>query len=412
MAITVTYRGNFRQLEQAQPACDEADIIRRIMKSDAKTLDQFSAAIQERRFSLGIGKFSKALIYLVRAIDTGVVAYVGSTSRSMKVRWAGHESFFKTNPFSKWTMYVLEHGGPGNFRIELIEEYPCRSFQELLEREKHFIHLLEPVCNIAMRAGADEPEQVLDGFDSFLIDSDELKRSARKYISPAASFRDNCPSYDCLQDISSDVCRKILDNNKLKKSSELEVLTACKYIFDNYIVESRTELDHRGSVFDRAMRNKQSRCVLINTTLWKDKRRITVLDEIYGSENPFKPSYEDIDGVLSLAGQVTQELGLRSFWDSGTMFTSTVLGEKLIVLQTIVNNLIELMQLPRSTAKEPIKALSGCLHTVFRYFSAYCLISDRTRPCLPDGKRPSVYVYHICPDEKDKTFLESMFKII
>ena len=149
---------------------------------------------------------------------------------------------------------------------------------------------------------AQESGLVLDDYDSVSTDSDEPKRWARKYINPAASFRDDCPSYDCLQQISPDVCRKILDNNKLKKSSEFEVLTAYRHIFDNRIVDSRTELDHRRTVFDRVMRDKQSRRVLVNRIVWKDRQRIEVLEELYGSENPFKPAYEEVDRVLELIG--------------------------------------------------------------------------------------------------------------
>lgn len=394
MTTAVTYRGKICQLEQVQPPFPHGNdiIFQHIMTSDADALDRISDAIQERRFSLGIGKFSKSLIYLVRAIDTGVVAYVGSTTRPMKVRWGGHESFFKNNPFSKWTKYVMEHGGVQNFRIELVEEYPCRSLHELLEREKYFIHTLDPVCNIVMRA--EEPGLVLHDCDSISIDPEEPKRWGRKYISPAASFRGDCLSYDRLQDISSDVCMKILDNNKLRKSSEFEVLTACKHIFDNHIVESRTELDHRRIVFDKAMRNKQSRRVLVNTTLWKDKRRINLLEELYGSENPFKPSYRDVDGVLGLIGQVTEQLGMSSFCDSKTIFTSSLLSEKLAILQPIVKSLTHLLGLSDSIAKAPLKALSGNLRKIFLEMSGIELSSVR-KVIRDGGNWDKIYSYQL-----------------
>lgn len=365
------------------------------MASDANALERFSNAIQERRFVLGIGKFIKSSIYLVRAVDTDIVAYVGSTTRSLKARWAGHENFFKTNPYSKWTIYVVEHGGVQNFRIELVEEFPCRSFQELLEREKHFIHSLEPVCNVAMRnVAAEESGLVLeDSSDSTSVDSDGRKRAARKYFKPAASFRSGCPSYDRLQEISPEVSQKILDNNKLKKSSEIEVLTAYRHIFDNHIADSSTGLELRKTVFDRAMRDKPSRRVLVNTILWKDRRRFEVLEGLYGAENPFRPSYGDVDRVLVLIRQLTEELGLHSPWDCETTFSSILLGEKRTVLQPIVKELIEVMNLPKSKAENIVKNMAGCLKTVLSNFSGYGVHRKRRQIRLPNGDRPSIYIH-------------------
>ena len=395
--------------QPGRPQCsyDDDDILRRIMASDADALERFSNAIQERRFALGIGKFNKSSIYLARVIDSGVVAYVGSTTRSLKARWAGHENFFKTNPFSKWTKYVMEHGGVQNFQIELIEEYPCRSFQELLEREKHFIHSLEPVCNVAMRA--EEPRLVLeDSSDSTSVDSDKRKRAARKYFNPAASFRSGCPSYDRLQEISRKVSQKILDNNELKKSSELEVLTAYRHIFDNHIADSSTGLELRKTVFDRVMRDKQSRRVLVNTTLWKDRQRFEVLEELFGAQNPFKPSFEDVNRVLELIRQLTQGLGLHSPWDCETTFSSILLGEKLTILQPIVKELVGIMSLPKSTAKKTRLNIVTCLKNILKQFCGTILCDTRHKIRIQDEKGfKDVYTYTpTCQEQSVKYVLE------
>ena len=100
-------------------------------------------------------------------------------------------------------------------------------------------------------------------------------------------------------------------------------------------------MELRKTVFDRVMRDKQSRRVLVNTTLWKERRRFEDLEGLYGSENPFRPSFEDVDRVLGLIRQLTQELGLHSPWDCETTFTSILLGEKLTVLQPFVNKLVD-----------------------------------------------------------------------
>ena len=357
----------------AQPAPLKA-ILHTITKADAQVLDTLSAAIEERRFSLGISKFSKASIYLVRAIDTRVVAYVGSTTRSLKVRWSGHEGFFKVSPHSKWSTYVSEHGGPENFEIELVEEYPCKSLQELMVRERHFIRALKPVCNVAMRAEqTEESVFVLETPDDESVDSH--RKWSRKHIRPQSSFPESCRSYDMLQEISSDTCMAILEHNKAKQSNPFEVLTACRHIFDEHIVSSDVPSEVRQEIFDRVMRDKDSRRIVVNIILWKDRPRIKRLESLYGSQNPFKPSFEDVDGVMDALEKLMSELGLTSPWDCETIFSSALLKEKIDILKAVVDDLKGLMCYVPSRANDPILYVVGCLGTVCRDFGGLLLKS-------------------------------------
>lgn len=125
-------------------------------------VDDIEAALEDRKFALGIGRYSQAKIYLVRHLVTGVVAYVGSTIKPLEIRWGGHRGFFKHSPNSIWSMYVNDNGGPEQFAIELVKEYPCRTFNDLLQEERRQISELNPVCNVFLRTSVDElPDRVV-----------------------------------------------------------------------------------------------------------------------------------------------------------------------------------------------------------------------------------------------------------
>ena len=357
-------------------------------------MQKLSQAIEERRYSLGIGRFCQARIYLVRALDTGIVAYVGSTTRSLKTRWSGHESFFKVSPQTKWSAYVLAHGGPQNFEIELVEDYPCRSLQALLEREKHFIHVLDPVCNIALRTpiATEESWSVLDGSEDIVFDR---KERSKKYIRPSSSFRDDCRSYEMVHDINADTCRAILDSNRAKKSNELQVLTAYKHIFDNHLVSVESTFEVRKKVFDFVMRDRDRRRIFVNVLLWGNRDCIKRLEDLYGSDHPFRPAFENADWVLDELKKLVRQLGLESLWDCQNVFSSTTVEERLSILQPIIKNLVGVMHLTDSSAEDPIKAFTGQINKVAKLFTGYGVVSQRTQNTIEDGSRKSLYRFSL-----------------
>jgi hypothetical protein len=79
--------------------------------------------------------FSKSKIYRVVGGDE---VYIGSTTRSLDTRWTEHKHDFKRG--AKLTScQILTKYGIDNCRLELIEEYPCASHNELREREAEII---------------------------------------------------------------------------------------------------------------------------------------------------------------------------------------------------------------------------------------------------------------------------------
>ena len=76
--------------------------------------------------------------------------YVGGTAKpKLSDRMCCHRCEAKA---SKWNFklykFMREHGAE-NFKIELLEEYPCKSKKELGKREQHWIDTLKPSLNTA-----------------------------------------------------------------------------------------------------------------------------------------------------------------------------------------------------------------------------------------------------------------------
>ena len=132
------------------------------------------------------------------------------------------------------------------------------------------------------------------------------------------------------------------------------------------------------------------------------------LEGLYGSEHPFRPSFEDVNGVLDEFTQLTGQLGLDSPWDCQSVFSSTMLEEKLLILQPIVENLTDIMQLPRSTAKKPRINLVTCLNKVLKHFCG-TMIRDKRHKIRIQGEKgfKDIYYYSAeCPEQSTKTILE------
>ena len=95
--------------------------------------------------------FKNGKIYGIDDKD-GNRIYVGSTCDPLPRRKSNHKSMSRTSkmPFYR---YVAENGGWDNFKIVLIEDYPCDNRSELYRREGEHIKKINPVtnCNIPGR---------------------------------------------------------------------------------------------------------------------------------------------------------------------------------------------------------------------------------------------------------------------
>ena len=80
--------------------------------------------------------YNDGKVYVVRNTVNDKL-YVGSTTQSLSRRWSKHKcnALTKHTPFYK----AVNELGVEKFYIELVENYPCNSQEELNRREGHFI---------------------------------------------------------------------------------------------------------------------------------------------------------------------------------------------------------------------------------------------------------------------------------
>lgn len=83
--------------------------------------------------------YSKSRIYQLIDLGTNDV-YIGSTTRRLSERLGGHVGKYKLYLDGRYNYVTsFEIIKNGNYKIELIEVYPCENNKQLLEREGHFI---------------------------------------------------------------------------------------------------------------------------------------------------------------------------------------------------------------------------------------------------------------------------------
>jgi hypothetical protein len=87
--------------------------------------------------------YSKGKIYQIICDTTGLI-YIGSTCESLSRRLSQHKSDNKRAGKILSSVNVLKNN---NYKIILIEEYPCENREQLLKRERYWFDNTEN-CNI------------------------------------------------------------------------------------------------------------------------------------------------------------------------------------------------------------------------------------------------------------------------
>lgn len=91
--------------------------------------------------------YSKGKIYLIRNSVNDLV-YVGSTTQSLGKRFKLHKEDSTKPNKQHWKLYdAFSNLGTAQFRIELIEKFPCSEYSELLRREGFFIRHFNSIEN-------------------------------------------------------------------------------------------------------------------------------------------------------------------------------------------------------------------------------------------------------------------------
>lgn len=86
--------------------------------------------------------YKNGRIYKLVCNITGL-KYIGSTCQPLYKRLAGHVSAYKAG--NKQGLTSINIISNGNYKIVLIENYPCNSKEELIRRERYHIEALECV---------------------------------------------------------------------------------------------------------------------------------------------------------------------------------------------------------------------------------------------------------------------------
>ena len=281
-------------------------------------LGEIETALEARKFALGIGRYSEAKIYLVRHLVSGIIAYVGSTIKPLQIRWGGHRGSFKSNPHSVWSKYVHDNGGPDQFAIELVEEYPCMSFDELLDKEREHIRKLNPVCNVIMRTSVDDvPAHVIMSKD------------------------ENTVKYEEVQNIT--------EAEYLQENSKFGLASYQKYWFDNISPFSKA-LDHSRSsqLFEGIVSDKRKREQFVWAILNLQPEWVQSLRECRWIR--FQVSSQDEDTV-SRVSDLAHDLGLSSVYEECVLTDAKLLQHKE-ALHTRMTGLKKQFKLRIRQAKE------------------------------------------------------------
>ena len=109
--------------------------------------------------------------------------YVGSTCNELRWRWAAHkQDGQKQINGTRETNYELYNAfselGVENFRIILVENWPCNSKDELRMREDHWIQILKPAYN--MRRAYRTVDQLKDYRKQYYKNYNETRKDTFK----------------------------------------------------------------------------------------------------------------------------------------------------------------------------------------------------------------------------------------
>ena len=89
-------------------------------------------------------------IYTIRSSET-VGVYVGSTCDNLAKRFGGHKAVYNSNK-NVSSRHIFDYGVE-NAYIELLENYPCNSKEELHKREGEHIRMMENCVNNIKNVG-------------------------------------------------------------------------------------------------------------------------------------------------------------------------------------------------------------------------------------------------------------------
>ena len=365
---------------------DLADLV--ILLLSACTADQINKikiALEKICFSLRVGRYCTGKIYkivLKGSAESTSIAYIGSTIRPLPYRWSGHKSFFKKCPADDWAQYVLELGGADNFEIQLIEEYPCSSLEELLSRERYYIELLDPVCNKNMRrydlnTQENNWERLTSKLCELTLFSTQTSDSRLPYL-----------DIPVITSAEANIISVLQNKNRATYS---EVLSYERFLFDSKIALTETP-ERLSGIFDAVVEDPAKRRTLDN--LYSFSRMKCLLQAGLGNTVA-----EQFPPVVIKVGDICCLLGLQNPVDE-TSIPEALLKANAAKLESLITELQTLLKIrDRTKAKSVSQAIRNKLSGIFKEF-ADCKLETLKNVQTKTGR---VYTYQVEASEFAKT---------
>ena len=116
--------------------------------------------------------YSKGQIYTIRNRNDDTKIYVGSTIQPLYKRFYVHKSHSKCEENLNRLLYIEVNNDWSNWYIELYENYPCNSKNELEKREGEVIRLIGTLNKLI--AGRDKKEYYIDN-------KEKINEKAKQY---------------------------------------------------------------------------------------------------------------------------------------------------------------------------------------------------------------------------------------
>ena len=134
-----------------------------------------------------MNRYEHGKIYKI--VDNGYnKCYVGSTCESLSQRMARHRKDYsrylkETYPTVITVFLIFDEFGIENCKIDLIETYPCRTKEELLQREGHYIQTLECVNKTVVGRSKEEKKEIRKSKrrEEYFTNKDNVKEKAKEY---------------------------------------------------------------------------------------------------------------------------------------------------------------------------------------------------------------------------------------
>lgn len=167
--------------------------------------------------------YSKGKIYTIRCRTDDSKIYIGSTIQPLAVRFGAHKRRSRTEETKK--LYIEVNGDWDNWYIELYENYPCNSREELLKKEGEIIRQIGTLNSLI--AGRSKKEWYIENTDKkhqYYIDNINkiLEQRKQHYIENSDKIKDYLKEYR--EKHKKEISEKRKEKYYLKKKAD-KILT-------------------------------------------------------------------------------------------------------------------------------------------------------------------------------------------